>query len=57
MLGKLAGVPAITGLIDLSEAWGQIQTAGSITEHVRSAVRNRVVLPIVEKVDTFFQDV
>jgi hypothetical protein len=56
MLGRLAGIPSTIGFVDLSDHWSQILSSSVITEDAKNAIRNRVVLPLVEKVDTFFQE-
>ena len=54
---KIVGISSTTGMIDLSDVWRNIKANGSIDESARSAIRNRVVIPLIEKIDTSFQEV
>jgi len=51
------GVPQSTGMIDLSEVWRQIFTTGKIDASATATIRNRLVLPIIEKIDSTYQDI
>ena len=51
------GIPKATGRIDLSDLWKELFPSGPVTEDIRSAIRNRVVLPLTEKIDAAFEDV
>ena len=53
---RLVGVPGVTGMIDLSEVWRHISATGKIDEGARATIRNRLVLPIIEKIDATYQD-
>ena len=45
------GIPATTGRIDLRDVWADIQKSGAVTKDSINAIRNRCVLPILEKLD------
>jgi hypothetical protein len=45
------GIPATIGRIDLRDVWYDIQKSGAVTRDATNAVRNRCVLPILEKLD------
>jgi hypothetical protein len=46
-----AGIPTTIGQIDLRDVWTDIQKSGAVTSDPKSALRNRCVLPILEKLD------
>jgi len=48
----LVGVSSTTGRIDLRGQWIEVQKTGNITRDVMNALRNRCVLPLLEKLDT-----
>ena len=45
------GIPATIGRIDLKDVWTEIQKAGAVTPDAKNAIRNRCVLPMLEKLD------
>lgn len=45
------GIPATIGRIDLRDVWTDVQRSGTVTKDTINAVRNRCVLPILEKLD------
>jgi hypothetical protein len=45
------GISATIGRIDLRDVWTEIQKAGSMTTDAKNAIRNRCVLPMLEKLD------
>lgn len=49
------GIPATIGRIDLRDIWSEVQKTGIITKDSINAIRNRCVLPILEKIDTTIQ--
>lgn len=48
----LVGIPTTIGRIDLRDIRSQVQKTGMITKESINALRNRCVLPILEKIDT-----
>ncbi len=47
----LVGISSTIGRIDLREQWGEIQKTKIITKDIMNAIRNRCVLPLLEKLD------
>lgn len=45
------GIPATIGRIDLRDVWTEVQKTGTVTRDVINALRNRCVLPMLEKID------
>jgi hypothetical protein len=45
------GVPSTIGRIDLREVWAVVKTTGRVGPDERNAIRNRCVLPMLEKLD------
>lgn len=45
------GISSTIGRVDLRDAWSEIQKHGSVTQDVTNLIRNRCVLPIVQKLD------
>jgi hypothetical protein len=45
------GIPTTIGRIDLRDIWTEIQKTGTLNADVIKAMRNRCVLPILEKLD------
>ena len=45
------GIPATIGRIDLRDIWTEIQKTNTVTKDTINALRNRCVLPILEKID------
>ena len=45
------GIPATIGRIDLRDVWTDVQKSGTVTKDTINALRNRCVLPILEKLD------
>jgi hypothetical protein len=45
------GVPATIGRIDLRDVWADVLKTGHVTKHNVNALRNRCVLPMLEKLD------
>jgi hypothetical protein len=45
------GISATIGRIDLRDVWTEIQKAGALTTDAKNAIRNRCVLPMLEKLD------
>ncbi len=46
------GIPATIGRIDLRDVWADVQKSGALTKDSINALRNRCVLPVLEKLDT-----
>lgn len=46
------GVPATIGRIDLRDVWTDVQKSGEVSNDTIKALRNRCVLPMLEKIDT-----
>jgi hypothetical protein len=49
--GGVAGISKTIGRIDLREQWAELRTTGGVTPDVMNAIRNRCVLPLLEKLD------
>ncbi|MGQ7791484.1 hypothetical protein ACUN0C_03645 [Faunimonas sp. B44] len=47
---KVVGIPTVTGSVDLTDIWREVKSGG-ITDEVRTAIRNRLVIPLLEKID------
>lgn len=45
------GIPATIGRIDLRDVWTEINKSGELTKATINTLRNRYVLPILEKID------
>jgi hypothetical protein len=45
------GISSTIGRIDLRDAWSEVQRHDSVTKDVTNLIRNRCVLPIVQKLD------
>ena len=45
------GIPTTVGRVDLREQWAAIKATGAIGGDERNAIRNRCVLPMLEKLD------
>lgn len=45
------GIPATVGRIDLRDVWSEVLRTGDLTRDAVNALRNRCVLPILEKLD------
>jgi hypothetical protein len=45
------GIPATIGRIDLRDVWKEVQKGGEVTIDTINALRNRCVLPLLEKLD------
>jgi hypothetical protein len=52
----LVGVSSVLGRIDLSDVWSDFQKTLKFSESNISSIRNRAVLPIIEKIDEFVDD-
>jgi hypothetical protein len=48
---SVVGIPSTIGMIDLSDLWRQLQNNPQDSSAIVSALRNRLVLPILEKID------
>lgn len=46
-----AGISTTIGRIELRDTWAELQKGGRITSDVLNAIRNRCVLPMLEKLD------
>ena len=46
------GIPKTIGRIDLRDLWTEVQRTGVVSQDVVNAIRNRCVLPMLEKLDT-----
>lgn len=46
------GIPSTVGRIDLREQWAEIKRTGAVTKDTINAIRNRCVLPLLEKLDS-----
>ncbi len=49
--GGTVGISKSVGRIDLRDLWGEIIKTGTISQDVTNAIRNRCVLPLLEKLD------
>lgn len=47
----VVGISSTIGHIDLRDQWNEIQKAKTVTKDVMNALRNRCVLPLLEKLD------
>ncbi len=45
------GIPTTIGRIDLRDVWAEVKRSGGVTKDTINALRNRCVLPILEKID------
>ncbi len=54
---RLVGIPSVTGMIDLSDLWRQMNDGTINMSDVSVTIRNRVVLPLLEKLDSNFPEV
>jgi hypothetical protein len=45
------GIPTTIGRIDLRDVWAEVQKSGLVTKDMTNALRNRCVLPVLEKID------
>ena len=45
------GIPKTVGRIDVRDLWGEVQQTGLITQDIINAIRNRCVLPLLEKLE------
>jgi hypothetical protein len=43
------GIPATIGRIDLRDVWTDVKKSGAVTKDTINALRNRCVLPALEK--------
>ena len=46
------GIPKTVGRIDLRDLWSEVAKTGVISQDIVNAIRNRCVLPLLEKLDT-----
>ena len=46
------GIPKTVGRIDLRDLWSEVNKTGLVDHDIINAVRNRCVLPLLEKLDT-----
>ena len=51
-LTGLAGIPSTIGRIDLRAAWTEISVKGSVSPEAINVIRNRCVMPLLEKLDS-----
>ncbi len=51
--GGVVGISKTLGRIDLRDQWLEMQAVGKATSDVVNAIRNRCVLPMLEKLDDF----
>jgi hypothetical protein len=49
------GIPKTVGRIDVRDLWNEIQRTGIISQDIINAVRNRCVLPLIEKLESTTQ--
>jgi hypothetical protein len=49
--GGAVGIPATIGRIDLRDVWSDVKKSGELTRDTINALRNRCVLPMLEKLD------
>lgn len=54
---SIVGIGRTTGMIDLSDVWRAINVSHSIDDGAKAAIRNRIVLPLIEKIGATFQEV
>lgn len=54
---QIVGIPSVTGMVDLSIIWRQYKEGKASIEDMSTTIRNRLVLPMLEKLDTSFQEV
>ena len=47
----VVGMPATLGRIDLREIWADMKKTQTLTQDMTNALRNRCILPILEKLD------
>jgi hypothetical protein len=52
----VVGIASTVGRIDLREQWQAVIDTGTAGADIRSAIRNRCVLPMLEKLDSFGTD-
>ena len=45
------GIPATIGRIDLRDVWAEVLKSGEVTRDAVNTLRNRCILPILEKLD------
>lgn len=45
------GIPSTIGRIDLRDIWGEIRRTGAVSRDAINALRNRCILPVLEKLD------
>ena len=50
----VAGIPSTIGRVDLRQQWSKIRNNGLVTDEISNEIRNRCVLPILEKLDDQF---
>ena len=55
--GGVVGIPKTVGRIDLRDQWTEMRRLGRATVDVVNAIRNRCVLPILEKLNDVVQAV
>lgn len=48
------GISTTIGRIDLKDSWSELQKTGQITVDITNALRNRCVLPLLEKLDSIY---
>lgn len=46
------GIPKTVGRIDLRDLWSEVNRTGLVSQDIVNAVRNRCVLPLLEKLDS-----
>lgn len=55
--GLVVGIPSTVGMIDLSDQWARIKSQGGIlSDRDKQEIRDKLVLPVVEKVSTSFTE-
>jgi len=45
------GIPATIGRVDLRDVWGEIKRSGQVSRDAINTIRNRCVLPVLQKLD------
>jgi hypothetical protein len=53
----IAGIPSVIGYIDLRTQWAELKRGGAVSNDILNTIRNRCVLPILEKLDNQFSNI
>jgi hypothetical protein len=52
----IVGVPSTVGHIDLRDVFATLRREGIVTDDIRASIRNRCVLPLLQKLDDWRED-